>query len=65
VPLFNPRGNLATPGIREEIWPRLAGAWKPRHLDKICHEQVALDGMAEIFSRILSGQSLGRVVVKL
>jgi acrylyl-CoA reductase (NADPH) len=51
--------------IREEIWPRLAGAWKPRHLDEICHEQVALDGMSEIFNRILAGQSLGRVVVKL
>ena len=51
--------------IREEIWPRLAGACKPRHLDEICHEQVALDGMSEIFDRILAGQSLGRVVVKL
>ena len=51
--------------IREEIWPRLASAWKPRHLDEICHEQVALDSMSEIFKRILAGQSLGRVVVKL
>jgi len=51
--------------IREEIWPRLASDWKPRHLDEICHQQVGLDGMAEIFDRILAGQSLGRVVVKL
>jgi putative YhdH/YhfP family quinone oxidoreductase len=51
--------------IREEIWPRLAGAWKPRHLDSICQQQVSLDGMSEIFERILAGQSLGRVVVKL
>jgi putative YhdH/YhfP family quinone oxidoreductase len=51
--------------IREAIWPRLASDWKPRHLDDICHQQVGLEGMTEIFDRILAGQSLGRVVVKL
>ena len=51
--------------IREEIWPRLAGAWKPRHLDEICQQQVALEGMSEVFERMLAAQSLGRVIVKL
>ena len=51
--------------IREEIWPRLAGAWKPRHLDQICREQVGLDGLSTIFERMLAGDSLGRVIVKL
>jgi putative YhdH/YhfP family quinone oxidoreductase len=51
--------------IREAIWPRLASDWKPRHLDDICHQQVGPEGMTEIFDRILAGQSLGRVVVKL
>lgn len=51
--------------IREEIWPRLAGTWKPRHLDEICQQQVALEGMSEVFERMLAAQSLGRVIVKL
>jgi acrylyl-CoA reductase (NADPH) len=51
--------------IREEIWPKLAGDWKPPHLDEICHEQVTLDGMSAVFERMLEGGSVGRVVVKL
>jgi acrylyl-CoA reductase (NADPH) len=51
--------------IRETIWPRLGSNWKPRHLDKICRQRVGIDGLDEIFNRMLSGASLGRVVVDL
>lgn len=51
--------------IREAIWPRLGADWKPRHLDQICRGRVGLDGLPEIFDRMLSGDSRGRVVVDL
>ena len=49
--------------IREEVWRRLAGEWKPRHLDLICTREVGLDGLAEVFEQILAGGSLGRTLV--
>ena len=51
--------------IRNEIWPRLGSSWKPRHLAEICRERVGLEGMDEVFNRMLAGDSLGRVVVDL
>ena len=49
--------------IREEVWRRLAGRWKPDNLDAICTREVGLDGLTEVFSAMLAGQSLGRSVV--
>jgi acrylyl-CoA reductase (NADPH) len=51
--------------IREEIWPRLAGDWKPKNLDMIRARIVGLDDLADIFGGMLEGNSLGRVVVEL
>ncbi len=51
--------------IREEVWRRLAGSWKPDNLDAICTREVGLDGLAEVFSAMLDGQSLGRSVVSI
>jgi len=51
--------------IREEVWRRLAGRWKPDNLDAICTRKVGLDGLAEVFSAMLGGQSLGRSVVSI
>jgi acrylyl-CoA reductase (NADPH) len=51
--------------IREEIWHKLAGAWKPQSLDKICRQRVGLDTMGEVFERMLAGGSIGRVVVEI
>lgn len=51
--------------IRKDIWPRLGGAWKPRHLAEICRQRVNLEEMDDVFQRMLAGDSLGRVVVDL
>jgi len=51
--------------IREVVWQKLAGDWKPRHLDEICTLEVGLDALAERFDVMLAGQSLGRTVVNL
>ena len=49
--------------IREEVWRRLAGDWKPAGLDAICTRETGLDGLADTFATMLAGGSLGRTLV--
>ena len=49
--------------IREEVWRRLAGDWKPAHLDAICTREVGLDALPGVFGTMLGGGSLGRTLV--
>ena len=51
--------------IREKIWPKLAGEWKPSRLDLIRNRIVGLDDLNGIFDGMLEGNSLGRIVVEL
>ena len=51
--------------LREEVWSRLGGEWKPQHLDRICTAEVGLDGLRAVFERMLAGGSLGRTVVRI
>ncbi len=51
--------------IREAVWAHLASDWKPLNLDAIATDEVALDGMAPVFKRMLAGRSLGRTVVRI
>ncbi len=51
--------------IREKLWPKLAGEWKPDHLEEIRSRIVGLDDLSDIFGGMLEGQSLGRIVVEL
>ncbi len=49
--------------IREQVWARLAGSWKPRHLDRICTREVALEGLPGVFDTLLAGGAPGRTLV--
>lgn len=51
--------------LRQSVWERLAGPWRPRHLDKILRNTVQLDELEGIFETMLQGDSLGRTVVAL
>lgn len=51
--------------IRDEVWRRLAGEWKPDTLDIICTREIGLDGLAEVSRTMLSGASVGRTLVHL
>ncbi len=52
-------------GIRDEIWTRLAGDWKPAHLDRIATREVTLDQLPPVFEAMTRGASFGRTVVKI
>lgn len=51
--------------IRDRIWERLAGDWKPRHLDRIATREATLDELPAVFDHMLAGESFGRTVVRL
>lgn len=50
---------------RVTLWKRLASEWKPSHLNWISTREIAMDGLLDTFESMLSGNSLGRSVVKL
>ncbi len=51
--------------IRRTIWERLAADWKPRHLERICTDEITLDGLATVFARMMAGNARGRTVVRI
>jgi putative YhdH/YhfP family quinone oxidoreductase len=51
--------------VREQIWPKLAGEWKPRNLESIRNRVVGLGDLNDIFAGMLAGNSLGRIVVEM
>lgn len=51
--------------LRERVWERLAGDWKPSHLDAICTREVGIDELHEVFPTMLAGDSFGRTLVRL
>ena len=51
--------------IRDLVWERLSGEWKPLHLDRIAAKEVALDELPAIFATQLEGGALGRTVVRI
>ncbi len=51
--------------IRDEVWRRLAGDWKPRHLNRICTREATLEQLPDVFETMLAGGSFGRTLVTL
>lgn len=50
---------------REEIWQRLAGPWRPQHLDLILSREIGLGDLPAAFNTLLGGGARGRLLVKL
>jgi acrylyl-CoA reductase (NADPH) len=65
VSLIGISSNNAPRDVREAIWSKLAGPWKPAHLDRIHTRTVDLDGLAGVFDGMLAGGSFGRTLVTL
>jgi hypothetical protein len=49
---------------RLKVWEKLAGDWKPTHLESVV-EETTLETLEPKFHAILKGQVKGRVLVKL
>jgi NADPH2:quinone reductase len=50
--------------LRHQVWQRLAGDLKPRHLQRIA-STIGLDDLPRQFDAVLEAQHRGRAVVKL
>ncbi len=49
--------------LRKQIWQRLGDDLKPKHLDKIITDEVALSEISPVFDEILDRKRYGRVVI--
>jgi len=65
VSLLGVSSAAAPRALREQVWEKLAGDWKPRHLATICTREVGLDGLADVFEGMLAGGAVGRTVVRI
>jgi NADPH2:quinone reductase len=53
------------PELRTEIWSRLAGDLRPRHLDRIANREVPLSELPGCFEAYLTAQTVGRTIVRI
>ncbi len=51
--------------LRDEVWRRLSTSWKPAHLARIATRETGLEGLPDIFERMLAGDSFGRTLVNI
>ena len=51
--------------IRDEVWRRLAGDWKPDNLGAICTREASLEELPPVFEGMLAGGALGRTLVRI
>ena len=49
--------------LREQLWQKLANEWKPSALQQIGQSETDLNGLPQVFDRMLAGQSFGRCLV--
>lgn len=65
VSLIGISSNNTPYDIRKILWDRIANEWRPQHFDRIVRTETNLDDLADTFDTLMSGNSLGRIVVDL
>lgn len=50
---------------REDLWKKLAGEWKPQHLNTLIARTVSLDDLLVVCEEFIAGKIQGRTLVKL
>lgn len=56
--------SAATRAERLEVWARLAGPMRPRHLDQIVTRTICLEQLPDAFAPYLAGRVTGRTLVR-
>ncbi len=51
--------------IRHEVWKRIGGDLRPRHLDVISGRTIEFEELADAFQAYIDGTVTGRTVVKI
>ncbi len=50
---------------RRALWERLAGEWRPAHLEDVVDREVPLGGLPAAFDDLLAGRVRGRILVRI
>jgi NADPH2:quinone reductase len=51
--------------LRQVLWEHLATDWRPPHLTDILTARVGIEALTEVFDRMLTGRTHGRVLVEI
>jgi len=51
--------------LRETVWQQLAGAWKPKALERIVGRTLSLDEVPDYCQQVVAGEVTGRALVRL
>lgn len=51
--------------LRHHLWDRLASDLAPKNLDKIVTNRIGLEGLPDVFEKMLAGKTIGRTVVSI
>ncbi|AFL72284.1 YhdH/YhfP family quinone oxidoreductase [Thiocystis violascens] len=51
--------------LRAELWRHLASDWRPARLETMVTETIDLEGLSEVFARMLAGRTHGRILVRM
>jgi NADPH2:quinone reductase len=65
VCLLGVNASVITPQWRGQLWQRIAGDLRPRHLERIVTRTIAFDELPLAFDAYLKGAVLGRTVVRI
>ena len=58
--------SVTTPrALREEVWDRIATDLRPRHLNEVVTQEIALEDLPGSFDTYLKGQVTGRTLVRI
>lgn len=50
---------------REDLWQKLSGEWKPRHLERLVTRETDLDGLPAACADLIAGTVTGRTLVRI
>lgn len=65
VSLLGASSNNCTRELRHQLWSKLGGAWRPKHLDSIVTRTVGLKDLMGAFEDLLNRRIHGRILVEI
>lgn len=65
VSLLGISSNNCPRPLRDELWQKLAGPWRPRHLEETLNKTVGLRDLMLALDEVMHGQVQGRILVEI
>jgi NADPH2:quinone reductase len=65
VSLLGASSNNTPMALRHELWQRLAGPWRPKHLERVVARTIGLKDLTLAFEDLLHRRVQGRILVEI